>query len=573
MKHPARIISILVLVAALVLSTGCTATKTQSISIQEQTQLQPVEQGNYTMSVSSPLDPKTYYNAQDIVDVADFTPIAINISEQVTERDDVLITRSAEGNLNITNTTTGLYNYVLSGTMTGTVTLTSDNANAMVTFDRATISGTSLPALQLKSSTKTFINLEQGTKNFLADSEDNQKKGVLTSSGDVIFLGEGSLQVVSNKKHALKIDGVLRMQSGILELITTEKAQGNGIIVDKAFIMDAGSLTIEAKGSVYGEESKGIKVNGLEGDYPVNGCLVVNGGTISIVSVGKAMTAGWDIDEDAETESTSDDPTPNLIINNGVITIETTAKPYEISEEESLSPEGLEAKQSLVINGGLIQISTTDDALNAGTSIEINGGMIFAYSTEADAVDSNGTLEINGGTLVALGSRAPETALDCDNNQNFTYTGGTIVAIGGGANNTPLATTTEGSVLTYGGTLASGSSFALSNATNDILIAYTIPSYYGQGSALLLASDALKQGDKVTLTTGGNVTSKDSFNGLALGETTYTDGTSEAITLSSSVTHLGEELRSMGFSPNPPQGFEGARPQMPEGFKPPEFQK
>ena len=567
MKHPTRMISILVLAAALVGATGCTATK-------EQTQAEPAAFGftasagqpalfsstidttPYLISVSSLSNPQTYYDAQDLVDETGFTEVAINLEEPVSENSEVFITRSEEGYLTITNEGTNLYNYVLSGTLIGTVTITSDAATYAITFKNASITGTTLPALQLKSSTKAFINLAQGTQNIISDSSDNEKKGVLTAEGDVIIHGEGSLEVVANKKHALKIDGTLRIQSGTISITTNEASEGNGISVDEAFIMDDGSLTIEANGSVYQEEGKGIRVNGIESESGEKGYLVVNGGTIGITSVGKAMTAGWDKDEDAETEDTRDDPTPNLIINNGVITLRTTGKPYEISDEASLSPEGLEAKQSLIINGGLIQVSTTDDALNAGTSIQIHGGLIMAHSSQADAVDSNGTIAITAGTLVALGSRAPETALDCDANQNFSYTGGTVVAIGGAANNTPLAQDTTGNVLTYGGKLAAGTSFVLADAQENTIIAYAVPAYYEQGAALLLCSDELTQGKEVTLSVGGELKASTTFNGLALGKATYTGGTSEAITLSASVTHLGEELRSMGFGPNPPHGFE-----------------
>lgn len=399
---------------------------------------------------------------------------------------------------------------------------------------------------------------------------------MLTAAGDVIVSGNGSLEASAYKKHVLKIDGTLRILGGNVHLRTTENAEGNAISVDKAFIMDDGSMTIEANGSVYGEESKGIKVNGVEEEGTANGFAVVNGGTLTITSVGKALTAGWDRDEDAETATTSDDPTPNVIINNGVITLTTTGKPYEVSEDESLSPEGLEAKEHLIINGGLIQVSATDDALNAGSSIEINGGLLFAYSSQADGLDSNGTVEVNGGTIIALGSRAPETAIDCDNNQNFTYRGGTIVAIGGAANNTPLAQETSGYVITYGGKLESGAALSLLNAQNEHVLAYSIPSYYSEGQALLLASDELQAGQAFTLLVGGKLTDGNHFNGLALGQPVYDGGEQLQAEITSRVSHVGEALRSMGFGgnrPEPPEGFGGERPDFPEGFGPPMFKQ
>ncbi len=107
----------------------------------------------------------------------------------------------------------------------------------------ASISGTTLPALQLKSSTKAFINLASRSENTLSDSEDNEKKEVLHSSGDGIFIGKGSLSVVANKQHALKIDGTLRITVGGILLCTSEASPGNAISADGAFSMDAGNPT------------------------------------------------------------------------------------------------------------------------------------------------------------------------------------------------------------------------------------------------------------------------------------------------------------------------------------------
>ncbi|ADY13374.1 hypothetical protein [Sphaerochaeta globosa] len=94
MKHPTRMISILVLAAALVGATGCTATK-------EQTQAEPaafdftasagqpalfsstIDTTPYLVSVSSLSNPQTYYDAQDLVDETGFTEVAINLDVRV----------------------------------------------------------------------------------------------------------------------------------------------------------------------------------------------------------------------------------------------------------------------------------------------------------------------------------------------------------------------------------------------------------------------------------------------------------------------------------------------------------
>lgn len=548
-----------------------------------------VETSSYIQSVSSADNPQTYHDVADLVDNYVFQDIniALNGTDFTTDnRTAVSIELNEDGNVVIKNSGAELYNYILTGNFTGTVMFTSNKANYMVTLAGVDITGTTLPALQLKSTTKAFVNFAMGTTNIIADSVGNEKKGAITSGGDVIFCGDGALAVKAYKKHAVKVDGTVRMTSGTINITTEENAEGNGIHADDAFIMDSGTLTINANGNVYGEEGKGVKVNGREADpeegIEAKGYLVVNGGTITITSVGKAMTAGWKLAEDAETADTSDDPTPNLIVNNGIITIHTTGTPYEVSDDESLSPEGLEAKAALIINGGLIQITATDDALNAGDNITINNGMVFVHSSQADAIDSNGTIVVNGGTVIALGSGMPEMGIDCDDDARFSYTGGTIVAMGGAGNNTPTNTSTTGHVITYGDAMAAGETLALTDAAGNVVIGFSVPEYFTTGSATLLASDALRSGSTMTVSTEGILSSEGSFNGLAVGETIYTAGTEQGtVTIESTISHIGSALMGFGhggfgggfgrnfgedFGGEPPFG-KGQRGMMPpEGF-------
>ncbi len=535
----------------------------------------------YLTSVSSAKNAQTYYDAADLPSSYVFSDVTVNLSSKDVgssqSMEGLTVAADTSGNIVITNTSKTAYNIVLTGGLAGSVVVTSDDAPMMLTFNGTVITSTNQPALQLKSSTKTFLCATQGTVNRISDSADNSKKGAITSSGDVIFSGSGTLEIVGMKKHAVKVDGTVRMLSGTVMIITDTLAEGNGIHVDDAFIMDGGSLTINANGTVYGEEGKGIKVNGLEADTGAKGYLVINGGELTVTAVGKALTAGWKIDEDAETETTADDPTPNLIVNNGVITITTTGTVYEVSEEESLSPEGLEAKDDLIINGGYIQATCTDDALNAGKDITINGGMVFIHSSTADALDSNGTININGGTTIALGSMPPEMAIDCDDNAQFTYRGGTVVAMAGGGSNTPGNSDSTGHVITYGNALSAGDNVVLLDSKSNVIIAYTVPSYFEAASSTLFASSAIVEGGTYTISTNGTIVDPTTFNGLSVGTVSYTGGTSQgSLTVTATTGNIGAEIRGMmgGMRPDgemriPPEGFDPTMmPQGPRGQKP-----
>ena len=459
--------------------------------------------------------------------------------------------------LKITNTSSEKYNIILSGSWNGGITIESDESDIMVTLAESMITGINTPALILKGGNTTYIK-SMGSS-VISDTGDNKKKGVLTSDGNVVFFGDGEITVNGEKKHGLKVDGVVEIEGGTVRINIAETAEGNGISADDAFLMNGGYLYIFAKGNVYGEESKGIKVNGRESDNPM-GWVEINGGYIEIESVGKGITAGFEADEDGETEDTSDDPDPILIINGGVVKIRSTGTPYEISDEESLSPEGLEAKDKLFINGGIVEVSATDDAINAGSSIEINGGYVFAVSRGDDGIDSNGTIVFNGGTAVIIGAGGMGLGIDCDSDNNIKYNGGTLIGIGGG-NNAPVS----GNMISFSFDM-SGSSFVLQSEEGDVIAAYTLPSSKTQNNVVVM-SEKLEKGKTYNVVVDAGIESDGVFNGLSLGDTSVAGGTVTYSEVASSIASgyhypMGRGMKGGGMPFN-----GGERPERPFGNK------
>lgn len=478
---------------------------------------------------------------------------------------------NSDGNYELTYKGTEEAVFTVSGLLEGTLIVKSENADYTIVLNGADIRGQSLPAIQLKSETTCTFVLAEGTENYVSDSSSNEKKGAITGSGDVEIEGSGSLTVSVYKKHGIKLDGGLTINSGNVTIIGDENAEGNMISADVYFVMNDGSLTIRANGNVYGEESKGIKVNGVEGEDRDCGYVEINGGTIDIVSVGKAITAGWKAEDDAETEDTSDDPYAAVYINGGYITITTTGTPYEVSDDESLSPEGIEGKNAVIINGGTIYINTTDDSINAGDLIQFNGGYVYANATANDTIDSNGKLEINGGTLVILNSTNMEQGIDCDNDSNFSYTGGTFVAIGTG-NNVPGSTDTSAYSLGYiGTTFKGGDEIAVLDENSNVVIGFVVPDGI-TFNTIVFGSDEIKGNSTYTIATGsfsgeeeqdGLVTSAKSFN---VSKTLVTYTTSSYTSANGTLgMNIGGE---MGDFPGNQNGFPGGQGGFPSGQAP-----
>ena len=508
-----------------------------------------IDRTAYAVSVA---DSAGSYDSADVVsNVAFGQTVSIDLSAgtaqstsdaaQTITTDGVTLLASADGSVAITKTDTGLtinstlsdnVRYVLSGHLAGTLSVSSAAAYQLYLYG-ATISATSGPALDLESTQKAFIVTASGTTNQLADSATRTltMKAAVYGKGPMIFSGDGTLQVTGSYKHGIFSNDYIRVRGGTINVAVSAR---DAIRSVNGFIFDDGNLTINGTGTTVDDESKGIKVEGSESTGTGRGYIVINGGYITITSVGKAITAAWDIDEDATTASTADDPSPYVVINQGVITATTTGTPYEYvtgGTTVSCSPEGIEAKSRLTINSGYLVINTSDDALNAGKSIVINGGYSYCRSSSNDAIDSNGTLTLAGGVVVAIGAANPEGPFDCDNN-TFAITGGTFVGIGGTISR---PTASQNTVVL--GDVRSGTVMSVVAADGTSVFSYSVPQTC---ATMVLSSPNLKGGTQYSLRSGGTISAANLFNGLYLGSLGCSGGTAgTSFTASSGITKLG----------------------------------
>ncbi|MBQ0165652.1 MAG: carbohydrate-binding domain-containing protein [Treponema sp.] len=449
----------------------------------------------------------------------------------------------------------------LTGSLNGTFTVNTTKGGYAIVLDNAYITAQDGPALNLLSKNRAFVVCETGTENVLTDSvvrTANTKKGALYAKGALVLSSPagkipGKLTVNAGYKHGIYSDDYIRVTGGDF---TVHNSGRDCIRSVNGFIMDSGIIVMNGTGSNIDEESKGIKVDGEENEkHPGEGFIIINGGCITSTTVSKGISAGWKIAEDAETETTDDDPNPYLTINGGSLNITTTGKPYEYTTSDGTtvnnSPEGIEAKNDLTINGGIIMIRTADDCINAGKAVIINGGVIDVISTENDAIDANGTLTFNGGSITATGGRDPECAFDCDFN-TFLINGGTVVGTGG-SNYTSPASSSKQHVIIWNVTASKGDVITVEDSTGLCILKHTCKA---DSSTMVLSSPLFTSGSSYTVKCGTEET---------------------AVTISSAVTVLGN-ARGMfggpqmngdiGRPPEPPEGFDPSRmgDMPPDGF-------
>ncbi|HAH62300.1 MAG TPA: hypothetical protein DCL73_09415, partial [Treponema sp.] len=449
-------------------------------------------------------------------------------------------------------------------------------------MDDVSITSGDYPCIEVTKASRTFVVLsgtntltdgrtygygygedyETTSSNYVSSGEDT--KGTLYSKGQLLFSGSGSLTVNTAYKHCIYSKDYIRVFEGT---ITTENTGRNAIQSVNGFIMDGGTITMTGSGSNTDNESRGIVVEGAEDDsYCGEGFIIINGGTITGTTVSKGLTAKWDVDEDAETTDTSDDPYPYVKINGGTISLTTTGTPKDdytasnvtdadgvtaSSATVNLSPEGIEGKEGVFITAGTITLTTTDDCINASSTssqVNISGGTIYTFSSDNDAIDSNGTLTISGGTIVAITTTSPECAFDCDDN-TFAVTGGLIVGMGTANYSEPTANAcTQNTVVMAANYAPAGGSMAVCTGSGTPVFAFTVPSLDDVASdsstntydVLIFSSPELSSGTKYTVYKNTTVSGGDTFHGLYLSPTGRSGGTaSGAFTASSTVTTVG----------------------------------
>ena len=205
-----------------------------------------------------------------------------------------------------------------------------------------------------------------------------------------------------------------------------------------------------------------------------------------------------------------------ITINSGNVTVKTS----------TAGAEGIEGKEGVVVNGGMVDVMSPDDAINANATIEFNGGTIIARSRGNDAVDSNPkggffmpfggnnnnqedtdpAIIITGGTVYAWSQAgSPEEGLDCDF-APLVIEGGTIFTVGGGMGEMPSVptnyTSKQPSALLIGINIVKEEPVYLYDGNNKLLETITVP-FSLRRSASLVSSAAFQVGETYTVKTKG----------------------------------------------------------------------
>ena len=489
-----------------------------------------------------------------------------------------------------TNNTDQVIKYVLTGeTSDGFFKLYSTKKQAIV-LNGVSITNPDGAAINNQSKKRTFIVLNDGTKNYLTDganysdaTDSEDMKGCFFSEGQLIFSGSGYLEVDANCKAGIRSDDYVRTMPKAN--IWVDASAGNGIRGNEAVIVTGGVMNINVTGtadkgiSTDGEvrieggrttifTSGGYEYDSDENDYSAcsgikaDSVININGGELNIKSTG---TGGKGLNCDDE-----------ININDGVVRIITTGKRQKDSKG-SVSPKGIKADGKITVSGGQTQVRlegtgdgtegieskseihieagtvesySYDDAINSAGNLYIDGGYVYARSYNNDAIDANKNLYINGGVVIAEGASGAECGLDAAEQYKAYINGGTVIAVGGGMQ----AIDSSSKQASIAISASMGMKVGILDGSKAIL-AYTTPSS-NCGTALMISSPSFKSGSSYTLRAGCEVSGGTSFYNLTTGCTIGSGSQSLDVTASTGVN--GSMGGGMGGGGN--MGGGGGRP-------------
>ena len=413
------------------------------------------------------------YDEEDLIEGTTFVrTISIAFSNEgdatVTGDENGIVTVSGN-QVTVDNTSTNeKVKYELSGsTSNGFLKIYSNNKQALV-LNGVSIVNPGGAAINNQGKKRCFVVING--ENYLADGttytstpEEEDEKAAFFSEGQLIFSGEGSLQVKATGKAGITSDDYLNFLEG--PSINVSSTAGHGLRGKDAVYVNGGTLAVQTSAHM----KKGITSDSL---------VVFNGGITTV-----AVSGGVAYDEDDQEYKSSAGVKADqyFVMNDGSLTITNsgqggkgisgdgpayfqggtvdvtvTGSNYAKNSEDSKSAkgikfdgniyisggsisakasnhEGIESKGKIEMTGGTVFAQSKDDAVNSAGMMAITGGQICAYSTGNDGIDTNGNCYLEGGVIYAIGSGGAEVAVDANTEKGYKLyvNGGTLFALGG----------------------------------------------------------------------------------------------------------------------------------------------
>ncbi len=269
-------------------------------------------------------------------------------------------------------TTAGSYS--ISGTLEdGQVIVNSpDDGEVKLIFNGADINCSDNSPLYIADADKAIIILATASLNYLSDGStyaydstyDDQPNAAIFSMADLSVYGDGELTIDGNFADGIvSKDGLVICNTNL-----TVNSADDGIRGKDYLVIHDAAITVNAQGD-------GLKSDNE--DDTGKGYIYIESGSIHVNSGGDGITCQTDV-----------------LIAGGDIAV-TSGGGCNAAIAETESAKGLKAGVNIITEGGIISISSADDAVHTNGNIVLNGG-ILNLSTADDGIHAEAEITMNG---------------------------------------------------------------------------------------------------------------------------------------------------------------------------------
>ena len=353
--------------------------------------------------------------------------VADNISQYITTTISgahVSLAQSSEVSEEIT--------YRLSGTSSDGEFYISGSYKATLELDNLNLTNlnpvNSGAAIHVENGKRIKVKVLAETTNTLVDAATGSQKGCFYVKGHPEFSQQGTLNVIGNKKHAIKSGEYLSVKDATINVTS---AQGDGISCNQYFLMESGSVNISGTSDdgiqcdLDGTASTGITEDHEDED---TGNIYISGGNITITSsalAAKGIKSEGDI-------YISDD----AIIN---VTVSGNGK-WDDEDLETSAACGISADGNITITNGTISLIATgsggkgikcDGILNVSggnINVETSGQLYYSNGTTENHNYTGNTDNVNNDYYSS--PKGIRVGVKIENGNTYTYSGGIVISGG-----------------------------------------------------------------------------------------------------------------------------------------------
>ncbi|MDR1917644.1 MAG: carbohydrate-binding domain-containing protein, partial [Christensenellaceae bacterium] len=264
--------------------------------------------------------------------------------------------------------------YVLQGTLdNGFVAVSKKEIEVTLVLNGVNIYSPQYSGISCLKKSPVTITLATGSINYVTDGasytlgydDEEAANGAICIRKDLIINGDGKLIVNGNYNNGIGSKANLTISNGEIQVRAKNNAlKGND------------SITISGGKFVLNSASDGIKTDDESDDSRI---ITISNAEINIVSVNDAFQT-----------------TTDLIINSGTIKAKTGGGSAISAGADSAK--GLKAGNSIIINGGDIDIDSNDDSIHSNGTITIVGGNLVLASAD-DGIHADTNITISGGEI------------------------------------------------------------------------------------------------------------------------------------------------------------------------------